>query len=123
VRRAQLVGEFLDRRFSLLQESEDADPGGLGKGVQPFGNGKQVPYIVAGNGGYHNLHRFAKGTNPGEELAAGVTFEYGDDRRYGFLKLTIDGQTGKGEYIAVKPGEMPDGSEAQVYPAEDSFTF
>lgn len=86
-------------------------------------DGKQVPYIVTGNGGYHNLHRLAKDATPGEELADGVTFEYGDDRRYGFLKLTITGETGTGEYIAVTPGTMPDGSEAQVSRAQDSFTF
>ncbi len=120
------MGEALDKAFEEAARTPDLILSGHVHDYQRFTrtiNGKQIPYIVTGNGGYHNLHRFAKGSTPGEELDNGVVFEYGDDRRYGFLKLTIKGQTGEGEYIAVTPGEMPDGSEAHVYPAEDSFKF
>jgi acid phosphatase type 7 len=85
--------------------------------------GKTVPYIVSGNGGYHNLHKLAEDAEPGQELEEGIVFEHGDDKRYGFLKLTIDGGKGKGEYIAVEPGTMPDGSEAKASAGEDSFEF
>jgi hypothetical protein len=84
-------------------------------------DGQAVTYVVSGNGGYHNLHRLAKGATPGEELGADVVFEYGDASRYGFLKLTIVGQRIEGEYVGVKPGAMPDGSDAQITPALDSF--
>jgi calcineurin-like phosphoesterase family protein len=86
-------------------------------------DGKPIPYVVSGNGGYHNLHKLAKDAAHGEELAKGVTFEYGDDRRYGFLKLTIKGEDREGEYVAVKPGTMPDGSDAIVEPGQDRFRF
>jgi predicted MPP superfamily phosphohydrolase len=82
---------------------------------------KQVPYVVSGNGGYHNLHQLAGDAAPGEELADGVVFEYGDASRYGFLKLTVAGGTISGEYVGAKPGTMPDGSDAQITPRLDDF--
>jgi acid phosphatase type 7 len=123
---SERMAEILNKAFEDAGRTPDLILSGHVHDYQRFThtiNGKQVPYVVAGNGGYHNLHRLAQGATPGEELAEGVTFEYGDDRRYGFLKLTIKGQTDEGEYIAVTPGQMPDGSEAQVYLAEDSFKF
>jgi predicted MPP superfamily phosphohydrolase len=83
--------------------------------------GKQVPFIVSGNGGYHNLHKLAKDATPGEELAEDVVFEFGDASRYGFLKLTVKQKAIEGEYIAVTPGTMPDGSDAQIEPGQDKF--
>lgn len=122
---AQMV-EILDQAFESAQRTPDLVLSGHVHDYQRFTrtiNGKQVPFVVSGNGGYHNLHRFATGAAPGEELADGVVFEQGDDRRYGFLELTIKGETGEGEYVAVTPGHMPDGSEAQAYPGVDTFTF
>jgi acid phosphatase type 7 len=120
------MAEILDKAFEESGRTPNLILSGHVHDYQRFThsiNGQAIPYIVAGNGGYHNLHKLAKDASPGQEVAEGVTFEYGDDRRYGFLKLTINGQGGEGEYIAVTPGEMPDGSEAQVYTAEDSFKF
>ncbi|HEY5187805.1 MAG TPA: metallophosphoesterase [Solirubrobacteraceae bacterium] len=82
---------------------------------------KAVPYIVSGNGGYHNLHQLATGASHGEQLAPGVVFEFGDAKQYGFLKLTVDGGTISGEYVGAKPGTMPDGSDATVTAAVDTF--
>jgi acid phosphatase type 7 len=118
--------EILDQAFEGAGRTPDLVLSGHVHDYQRFTrtiNGRQVPFVVSGNGGYHNLHRLATGASPGEELGEGVVFEHGDDRRYGFLKLTIKGGTGEGEYVAVTPGPMPDGSEAQVYPGEDAFTF
>jgi hypothetical protein len=123
---SQRMVEILDKAFEDAKRTPDLILSGHVHDYQRFThaiNGKEVPYIVAGNGGYHNLHKLAPGAAPGEALAEGVTFNYGDDRRYGFVKLTIQGQSGQGEYVAVTPGEMPDGSAAQIYSAQDSFTF
>lgn len=117
--------EILDRAFEEAERAPDLVLSGHVHDYQRFTrsiNGKQVPYVLTGNGGYHNLHKLARGANPGEELGEGVVFEYGDDSRYGFLRLTIDEQGGQGEYIAVTLG-MPDGSDAQLLRAQDSFTF
>jgi predicted MPP superfamily phosphohydrolase len=82
---------------------------------------RQVPYVVAGNGGYHNLHKLAPDAAPGDELSPGVVLEFGDDSRYGFLKLTAAEGKIAGEYVGVRPGTMPDGSDAQISPAVDQF--
>jgi hypothetical protein len=79
-----------------------------------------ITYVVIGNSGYHNLHRFAAGAAPGEQIVAGVTFEYGDDSEYGFVKLTIDGHTISGEYIAVTPGPTTN-APPTITPAKDTF--
>jgi hypothetical protein len=85
--------------------------------------GKTVPYIVIGNSGYHNLHQLAAGAKPGEVVpgSSGVVFEYGDASEYGFLTLTVSGTTISGTYSGVKPGTMPDGSDATVTPDKDTF--
>jgi Icc-related predicted phosphoesterase len=123
---SEQMQEALDRAFQQSERTPDLILSGHVHDYQRFtrANGdKQVPYIVSGNGGYHNLHKLPKDAAQGEEVAEGVTFEYGDDIRYGFLKLTIKGRVGEGEYFAVTPGEMPNGSQMQMYPAQDRFTF
>jgi len=79
-----------------------------------------IPYIVIGNSGYHNLHRLAPGSNPGQQLAPGVTFEYGDDSEYGFVKLTVDGAKISGEYVGVTPGTTSN-APPKVTPRKDTF--
>jgi hypothetical protein len=80
-----------------------------------------VSYVVIGNSGYHNLHRLAAGAAPGDEVVAGVTFEYGDASEYGFLKLTIDAGTIHGEYIGVTPG-VTSNAPPTITPAKDTFS-
>lgn len=83
--------------------------------------GRAVPTIVQGNSGYHNLHQLASDAQPGMDVGNGATFEYGDAHGYGFLTLTVQGGKLSGSYTAVKPGTMPDGSDAQITPGQDSF--
>ena len=48
-----------------------------------------TPFIVTGNGGYHNLH--AVHTSPGEKAQdTGATLKYAADKAWGFITLTID---------------------------------
>jgi acid phosphatase type 7 len=79
-----------------------------------------IPYIVIGNSGYHNLHKLAPGSNAGEQLAPGVTFEYGDDSEYGFLKLTVQGGKISGEYFGVTPG-VTSNAPPRVTAEKDTF--
>jgi acid phosphatase type 7 len=121
---SQHMGDALDQAFADSKRVPDMVISGHVHDYQRFTRtigGKQVPYIVSGNGGYHNLHQLARGAAPGDELSEGVVFEFGDASQYGFLKLTVSGGTISGEYIGVKPGTMPDGSNAQVSPAVDTF--
>lgn len=118
------MGNALDQAFSESSRTADMVMSGHVHDYQRFTRtigSQQVPYIVSGNGGYHNLHQLASGASPGEELAPGVVFEFGDASQYGFLKLTVSGAQTSGEYVGVKPGTMPDGSDAVITPAVDSF--
>jgi hypothetical protein len=83
--------------------------------------GKTVRYVVVGNSGYHNLHQLASDASPGMDLGGGVTLEYGDASEYGFLVLNIGSGKVSGEYVGVKPGTMPDGSDAKVTPGKFEF--
>jgi hypothetical protein len=121
---SQTMGNALDQAFSNSGRVPDMILSGHVHDYQRFTrtiDGKAVPYIVSGNGGYHNLHKLATGASHGEAIADGVVFEFGDDSHYGFMKLTVSGGTISGEYVAVKPGTMPDGSDATITPSADSF--
>ena len=51
-----------------------------------------TPFIISGNGGYHNLH--AVHSEPGDKaLNTGAVLQYASSKRWGFLTLTIDHQT------------------------------
>lgn len=51
-----------------------------------------TPFIVSGNGGYHNLH--AIHSQAGDKAPdTGAVLKYGQDKAWGFLTLTIDNKT------------------------------
>ena len=58
--------------------------------------------------------------HPGEQLAPGVTFEYGDDSEYGFLKLTVQDGKISGEYVGVTPGATSN-APPKISPGKDEF--
>jgi hypothetical protein len=121
---SKLMAEALGQASSSSGRTPDLVLSGHVHDYQRFtvqAAGKQVPYVVSGNGGYHNLHQLARDAKPGEKLTSQVTFEHGDASRYGFLKLTVSKNVISGEYVGVKPGTMPDGSDAKITPACDTF--
>jgi len=113
------MGELLDAAFQSSQRTPDLVITGHVHDYQRFtrtmADGRTLPYIVAGNGGYHNLHKLAAGATPGEELSAGVVFEAGDDTNWGFLSFTSDGHALSAEYVSVA-------KDGTVNPSADSFT-
>jgi len=96
-----------------------------------IGDGDPVPFIVAGNGGYHNLHHLA--TDPGtittpkhpihashpakkhrnaasaadapkpviSDSATKADLQFGDDKKWGYVTLTIDKENVHGSYTSV----------------------
>jgi hypothetical protein len=123
---SQHMLEALDQAFEASGRTPDMVLSGHVHDYQRFSrtvNGKTVPYIVIGNSGYHNLHQLASDAQPGNEVPGsnGVILEYGDATEYGFLTLTVAGGTISGSYTGVKPGTMPDGSDATVTSGKDSF--
>lgn len=123
---SKVMEAALDKAFEASGRTPDLILSGHVHDYQRFARtigGKGVPYIVTGNGGYYNLHKLAEGAVEGAEAGTGATFKHGDDSRYGFLRLTVGNGTGEGEYIAVTPGEMPDGSTMQLSRHQDKFNF
>jgi acid phosphatase type 7 len=76
-------------------------------------NGRALPYIVAGAGGYFNLHTMQQVQSapintpyplPNEE---GVVLESYCDDHHGYLLLEVDDQTLKGQYFSVPTSQEP----------------
>lgn len=121
---SQEMGDALDQAYADSGRTPEMVLSGHVHDYQRFTRTvgqSRVSYIVSGNGGYHNLHQLATDASPHEEVVPGVVYEFGDAGHYGFMKLTVSGGTISGEYIGVKPGTMPDGSDAQITPALDTF--
>lgn len=121
---SQQMGEALDGAFTAAGRTPELVLTGHVHDYQRFTrtfDGKEITYLVVGNSGYHNLHQLAADAKPGEELADGVVFDYGDASEYGFLALTVSDGKLAGEYTGVTPGTMPDGSDAKVTAAKDRF--
>jgi hypothetical protein len=116
---AEAIGTALDGAFSTANRIPDLVLSGHVHDYQRFSRamngGRTLTYVVIGNSGYHNLHLLAQDAQTGQEVSSGVTFEFGDDRHWGYLELTIDGRSISGAYNAVtKTGD--------VTPKADTFT-
>jgi acid phosphatase type 7 len=81
------------------------------KAISPDG---PTPFIVCGNGGYHNLHKLHSA--PGDVAAdSGAVLKYGVDNGWGFLTLTIDSKSIRGETTEIdRAGNVKQG---------DKFTY
>lgn len=95
--------------------------------VSAANNQVTVPYIVAGNGGYHDLHPIASDAAAAELPFAmpnytDVTLENFDDDNYGYLRLRVTATAVTVEYVAVSPqgGISPSAIQPQV---QDSVTI
>lgn len=89
---------------------------------------REVPYIVAGAGGYWHLHYMQK--NQGQPIQTpypipdtDVTLENYCENRHGFLRLEVSPQTIKGTYITVpRPQESWRDTSSHDQP-QDTFTL
>ena len=122
------MGTILDQAIQASGRTPDAVFSGHVHNYQRFTrslNGRDVPYIVAGAGGYWNLHymQYVNGAAiqapyqlPGED----VTLESFCDNYHGYLLMQVDGQTLKGQYYTVP---RPQGSWNAPAQLVDSFTL
>jgi hypothetical protein len=78
--------------------------------------GGETPFIVCGNGGYHNLH--AIHSKPGDAAPdTGAVLKYGADKAWGFMTLTIDKKTISGVTTEIdRTGKVTKG-DSFSYPA------
>jgi len=89
-------------------------------------NGKQIPYVVAGMGGYYNLPGLKPANRrptPPPFPASGsdasgnpLTLEMYNDNTFGFMRMTISADTISGEFVTVDPATGKTGTG-------DSFTL
>ncbi|MBA2391335.1 MAG: metallophosphoesterase [Ktedonobacteraceae bacterium] len=87
--------------------------------------GRTVPYIVAGAGGYWNLHYMLQVQGVPIQVPyvfpdMGVTLEQYCENRHGYLLMEVDGKTLKGSYFSVPRPQEPWRDPAQLV---DSFTL
>jgi hypothetical protein len=76
-----------------------------------------TPFLVTGNGGYHNLH--AVHSQPGEVAPdSGAVLKYAADKKWGFLTLTIDKDGISGVTTEVDRQGNPTQGDTFKYPAD-----
>ena len=89
--------DLLDRCFRLAGRRPDAVLSGHAHCYQRFSrriDGRAIPHVVAGAGGYHELHPLGRGIGSlpmslhGVDGLADVTLEDYEDRAHGFLTVT-----------------------------------
>jgi Calcineurin-like phosphoesterase len=123
------IGESLDRAFNTSGRTPDLILSGHVHNYQRFTRtlgDKQIPYVVAGAGGYADsaraMHRIAKDPSTGEKIAApfqtsvpDVTLAAYNDTEPGFLRLKVTKSTITGEYYTIDFEDKPQGTR-------DTFT-
>jgi hypothetical protein len=84
---------------------------------QNIAPGGPTPFLVVGNGGYHNLHRLHS-ANGDVAPDTGAKLVYGNDKVWGYLKLTIDKNTISGESTEIqRNGTVTTAVDTFSYPA------
>lgn len=83
---------------------------------QNIAPGSPTPFIVCGNGGYHNLHSLHSKTGTTAKDTSAV-LKYGTDKAWGVMTLTIDGKTISGTTTEIdRTGAVKKG-DSFSYPA------
>jgi hypothetical protein len=104
------MGAMLDDAFARADRLPDLVISGHVHNYQRFTRareGRQIPYLVVGAGGYwhlHNMARLSDGstiTPPWDVPGTDVVLESYADDRHGFLRLAVAGDHVAGEYVTV----------------------
>ena len=122
------MGKILDAAIEHTGRIPDAVFSGHVHNYQRFSRtiqGRTVPYIVAGAGGYWNLHYMLQVQGAAIKVPyvfpdMGVTLEQYCENRHGYLLMETDGKTLKGSYFSVPRPQEPWRDPAQLV---DSFTL
>jgi acid phosphatase type 7 len=114
---SEQMGKILDQAFSAAGRHPDLVLCGHVHNYQRFTRtlaGRELPYIVCGAGGYHNLHAMASGATPGLRVTPDCVLTQFDASQWGFLRLAVTASGIGGEYTGVD-------KEGRVTPHVDSF--
>lgn len=123
------MGRVLDSAFQTAGRSADAVFAGHVHNYQRFirqYNGRDIPYIVAGAGGYYNLHKVQDANRnpvqvPYEEPGSPDTrlVKYVDNK-FGFMRVSVTDRVMQVDYVAVDARAATDPASAAVA-VEDSW--
>jgi acid phosphatase type 7 len=121
------MGNILDQAIQGSGRVPDAVFAGHVHNYQRFSrtvNGHKIPYIVAGSGGYWNLHQVIQVNGqpiktPYPVPSSDVTLESYKDDHHGYLLMTVDGSKLTGQYFTVPTQQEPASNPSQQI---DSFT-
>ncbi len=123
------IGKVLDDAFKAAGRAADLVLNGHVHNYQRFTRkhmGTSITYVVAGNGGYYNLHHMGlvNGQPPPpnwHDPELGVTLSAYNQTDYGFLTLTVSKTEIEGNVTAVRKPSSPGG--AAVTAPGDHFTI
>jgi acid phosphatase type 7 len=116
---SEQMGEALDQAFAAAARYPDLVLSGHVHNYQRFSRtlaGRQLPYIVCGASGYHNLHAMAHEAVAGLQVRPDCVLEQFDAKQWGFLRLTVSASQIQGEYTGVD-------KTGNVTPGVDRFSF
>jgi hypothetical protein len=82
---------------------------------QTIAPGGPTPFVVTGNGGYHNLHAVHSDIDTRAQ-DTGAVLKYASNKTWGFLTLTIDDQHISGVSVEVD-------RDGNVAPTKDTFSY
>jgi hypothetical protein len=101
---SEQMGHVLDQAFSAAGRYPELVLSGHVHNYQRFTRtlaGHELPYIVCGAGGYHNLHTMATGAKPGLQATSDCVLEQFDASQWGFMRLAVTASKIEGEYVGV----------------------
>ena len=82
--------------------------------------GKPTPFVVAGNGGYFNLHRLTAKNGTTDQFT-GATLRFGDDAHHGYVTLAVDQKNISGKYVSFKDNGNEGKSDKFKYPTDARY--
>ena len=95
-------------------------------------DGRQIPYVVSGNGGYYNLPGLKKKTDGSKPIAGQhsepdgqgntITLDAYNDTEYGFLRITVRAATIQVDSLVVSVTTQTSRTSAPPPTTVDSFT-
>jgi acid phosphatase type 7 len=117
---SEQMGQILDQAFGAAERYPDLVLSGHVHNYQRFTRtlaGREVPYIVCGAGGYHDLHAMASGAEAGLQVTADCVLSQFDASQWGFLRLGVTASQIAGEYTGVdREGNVSTGVDAFATP-------
>lgn len=88
---------------------------------RPIVDGAATPFLVAGHGGYHNMHHLNAGAGATDPVT-NATLMFGEDKQHGYVTLTVTADRITGIMTSVSnSGAVAPDSDQFAYPAAAQY--